>query len=89
MRLLIKGARNPSGGKPAQLCFLHISQMGFSAEPTELRSLGNNLGNAGLRGFPAIAEPGSTKITIPPLGRSGQGQNGGPTEAGLRIEPQS
>lgn len=38
-------------GKPVQLCFLHISQMGFSTEPTELGSLGNNLGNAGLRGF--------------------------------------
>lgn len=51
MHLLIKDARNPSGGKPVQLCFLHISQMGFSTEPTELGSLGNNLGNAGLRGF--------------------------------------
>lgn len=51
MHLLIKDARNPSEGKRAQLCFLRVSQMGFSAEPTELGSLGNKLGNAGLGGF--------------------------------------
>ena len=51
MHLLIKDARNPSEGKPGQLCFLHVSQMSFSAEPIELGSLGNKLGNAGLGGF--------------------------------------